>query len=81
MSSQEVSKSAVSPKPAGTRSKWMYGSNALVLAVAALIVVILLDWITFRYNHSFDLTTGQIYSLSPQSLLLSPADQTSWMHA
>ncbi len=67
MSSQEVSKSAVSPKPAGTRSKWMYGSNALVLAVAALIVVILLDWITFRYNHSFDLTTGQIYSLSPQT--------------
>ncbi len=67
MSSQEVSKSAVSPKSAATRSKWMYGSNALVLAVAALIVVILLDWITFRYNHSFDLTTGQIYSLSPQT--------------
>lgn len=67
MSSQEAANSAAEARPAATRSKWVYGSNALVLAFAALIVVILLDWITFQYNHTYDLTTGRIYSLSPQT--------------
>jgi len=70
MSSPKSSKSAESREPTAARNKWIYGSNAVVLAVAALIVVILLDWITFRYNHVTDLTTGQIYSLSPQTLRL-----------
>lgn len=67
MSSQKTSESEATSRSAATKSKWVYGSNALVLAVAALIVVILLDWITFRYNHTYDLTTGRIYSLSPQT--------------
>lgn len=67
MSSQKNSERAAGTGSAGTRSKWLYGSNALVLAAAVLIVVILLDWITFRYNHTFDITTGRIYSLSPQT--------------
>ena len=67
MSSQKAPESEATSRTAATKSKWVYGSNALVLAVAALIVVILLDWITFRYNHTYDLTTGRIYSLSPQT--------------
>lgn len=65
--SQENTSGGVKPVGSGSRSKWLYGSNALLLAIAALIVVILVDWITFRYNQSYDLTTGQIYSLSPQT--------------
>jgi|GEM_PF-1494125 len=48
----------------------IYGSNTAVLVIAAVLVVIFVDWLSVRFNYSKDCTTGGIYSLSPKTLNL-----------
>lgn len=52
-----------------------YGSNALVLSIAAIGIVVLLNYLANRYYKRFDVTEGNLHSLSPQSLqVLSELD-------
>jgi hypothetical protein len=46
----------------------IYGSNTAVLVIAAVLVVVFIDWLSVRFNYSKDCTTGGIYSLSPKTL-------------
>ena len=48
----------------------IYGSNTAVLVIAAVLVVVFVDWLSVRFNYSKDCTTGGIYSLSPKTLNL-----------
>jgi ABC-type uncharacterized transport system involved in gliding motility auxiliary subunit len=45
-----------------------YGSNALILSVAAIGIVVLLNILSARYYRRLDVTEGRLHSLSPQSL-------------
>jgi ABC-type uncharacterized transport system involved in gliding motility auxiliary subunit len=45
-----------------------YGSNAMVLSVAAVGIVVLLNVLAARYYRRFDVTQARLHSLSPQSL-------------
>ena len=45
-----------------------YGSNAVVLSVAALGIVVLLNVLAARHYRRFDVTQARLHSLSPQSL-------------
>lgn len=45
-----------------------YGSNALILSVAAIGIVVLLNYLSNRYYKRFDVTASQRHSLSPQSI-------------
>jgi ABC-type uncharacterized transport system involved in gliding motility auxiliary subunit len=45
-----------------------YGSNAVVLSVAAIGIVVMLNLLAARYYRRFDITQGRLHSLSPQSL-------------
>ena len=45
-----------------------YGSNALILSIAAIGIVILLNYLSNRYYKRFDATEGRLHSLSPQSI-------------
>ena len=46
----------------------VYGSNALVAALAFLAIVSLINFISSRHHHRFDLTESKQYSLSPQTI-------------
>ncbi len=55
----------------------IYGSNTAILIIAAVLVVVFVDWLSVRFNYSKDCTTGGIYSLSPKTLdLLKLVDKT-----
>ena len=55
----------------------IYGSNTAILVIAAVLVVVFVDWLSVRFNYSKDCTTGGIYSLSPKTLdLLKLVDKT-----
>ncbi|MFI5398597.1 MAG: GldG family protein [Candidatus Binatia bacterium] len=45
-----------------------YGVNALVMSAVFLAVVGLLNYISTRHHHRFDLTEQGVFSLSPQSV-------------
>ena len=45
-----------------------YGSNALVLSLATIGIVVLLNYMSNRYYKRFDVTAARLHSLSPQSL-------------
>jgi ABC-type uncharacterized transport system involved in gliding motility auxiliary subunit len=45
-----------------------YGSNAVVLSIAAVGIVVLLNVLAARYYRRFDVTQARLHSLSPQSL-------------
>lgn len=73
---------AQSAKPVGPadvnasgKRRWLYGANTALLIIIVLAVVICLDWLSVRFNYRKDLTTGEIYSLSPRTKkLLSIVD-------
>ena len=75
----ETTPASTATKPvwnAGKRRS-IYGSNTAVLVIAAILVVIFVDWLSVRFNYSKDCTTGGIYSLSPKTLnLLKLVDKT-----
>ncbi|MBN1641249.1 MAG: GldG family protein [Anaerolineae bacterium] len=45
-----------------------YGSNALILSIAAIGIVVLLNVLANRYYVRYDVTADNLHSLSPQSL-------------
>ena len=45
-----------------------YGSNALILSVAAVGIVVLLNYLSNRYYKRLDLTESSLHTLSPQSI-------------
>jgi ABC-type uncharacterized transport system involved in gliding motility auxiliary subunit len=45
-----------------------YGSSAMVLSIAALGIVVLLNYLSARHYKRFDVTEGDLHSLSPQSI-------------
>jgi ABC-type uncharacterized transport system involved in gliding motility auxiliary subunit len=45
-----------------------YGSNALVLSIATLGIVVLLNVLAARYTKRFDVTQARLHTLSPQSI-------------
>jgi ABC-type uncharacterized transport system involved in gliding motility auxiliary subunit len=45
-----------------------YGSNAVILSIAAIGIVVLLNYLSNRYYKRFDVTQSQRHSLSPQSI-------------
>ncbi len=52
-----------------------YGSNALVLSIATVGIVILLNVLAARYYKRFDVTQARLHTLSPQSIqVLSELD-------
>jgi ABC-type uncharacterized transport system involved in gliding motility auxiliary subunit len=44
-----------------------YGANALLYSLAFIAVLGLLNYLSLRHNHRWDLSEAQVYSLSPQS--------------
>ena len=70
--------------PAAGKPTWnagkrrsIYGSNTVLLVIAAVLVVIFVDWLSVRFNYARDCTTGGIYSLSPKTLdLLKLVDKS-----
>ncbi|NNM89158.1 MAG: hypothetical protein HKL95_11655, partial [Phycisphaerae bacterium] len=52
---------------ASGKRRWLYGANTAILIIIVLAVVICLDWLSVRFNYRKDLTTGEIYSLSPRT--------------
>ena len=72
------------PAPAAGKPVWtagkrrsIYGSNTAILVIAAVLVVVFVDWLSVRFNYSRDCTTGGIYSLSPKTLdLLKLVDKS-----
>ena len=44
-----------------------YGTNLLIAAIAVLGIIALVEAISLRHSHRFDLTANKRYSLSPQS--------------
>jgi ABC-type uncharacterized transport system involved in gliding motility auxiliary subunit len=53
-----------------------YGSNAAILSVATIGIVVLLNYLSTRYYKRFDVTEGNLHTLSPQSLqVLEELDQ------
>lgn len=53
-----------------------YGSNALVLSIAAIGIVVLLNYLSNRYYKRFDTTEANLHTLSPQSIqVLKGLDQ------
>jgi ABC-type uncharacterized transport system involved in gliding motility auxiliary subunit len=50
-----------------------YGSNTAILSVAAIGIVVLINYLSTRYYHRFDLTAGRLHSLSPQSIQIVQA--------
>ncbi len=73
---------AVTPAPAkpvwnAIKRRSVYGSNTAVLVIAAVLVVVFIDWLSVRFNYARDCTTGGIYSLSPKTLdLLKLVDKS-----
>jgi len=45
-----------------------YGSNALLLSVATIGIVVLANYLANRYYARFDVTAGNLHTLSPQSI-------------
>jgi len=45
-----------------------YGSNAVILSIAAVGIVVLLNYLSTRHYKRFDLTQAKRHSLSPQSI-------------
>jgi ABC-type uncharacterized transport system involved in gliding motility auxiliary subunit len=45
-----------------------YGSNALILSIATLGIVVLLNVLAARYYKRFDVTQARLHTLSPQSI-------------
>ena len=45
----------------------LYGSNALVMSLAFIGILILVDFLAIRHHWRWDLTAGNRYSLSPQT--------------
>ena len=61
----------------GKKRAARYGTNAIVLSLAAAGIVIMLNVLAARYYKRFDVTQGQLHSLSSQSLqVLSELDDT-----
>ena len=53
-----------------------YGSNALVLSIAAIGIVVLVNYLSNRYYKRFDTTEADLHTLSPQSIqILKQLDQ------
>ena len=53
-----------------------YGSNALLLSVATIGIVVLANYLANRYYTRFDVTAGNLHTLSPQSIqILEGLDQ------
>jgi len=53
-----------------------YGSNALLLSVATIGIVVLVNYLANRYYTRFDVTAGNLHTLSPQSIqVLEGLDQ------
>jgi ABC-type uncharacterized transport system involved in gliding motility auxiliary subunit len=53
-----------------------YGSNTVVLSVAVVGIVALLNYLSTRYFKRFDVTEGNLHTLSPQSIqVLEELDQ------
>jgi ABC-type uncharacterized transport system involved in gliding motility auxiliary subunit len=54
------------------RGRWArlarYGSNAVVLSLATIGIVIMVNVLAARYYRRFDVTQARLHSLSPQSL-------------
>ena len=68
---------ATKPVWSAGKRRSIYGSNTAILVIAAVLVVIFVDWLSVRFNYSKDCTTGGIYSLSPKTLdLLKLVDKT-----
>jgi ABC-type uncharacterized transport system involved in gliding motility auxiliary subunit len=44
-----------------------FGTNLLIAAIAVLGIIVVVEAISLRHSHRFDLTTNKRYSLSPQS--------------
>ena len=44
-----------------------FGTNLLIAAIAVLGIIALVEAISLRHSHRFDLTANKRYSLSPQS--------------
>ena len=45
-----------------------YGSNAVLLSMATIGIVVLVNYLANRYYARFDVTAGNLHSLSPQSI-------------
>jgi ABC-type uncharacterized transport system involved in gliding motility auxiliary subunit len=45
-----------------------YGSNALILSVATIGIVVLVNYFSNRYHKRFDATEDNLHTLSPQSI-------------
>jgi ABC-type uncharacterized transport system involved in gliding motility auxiliary subunit len=50
-----------------------YGSNALILSIATIGVVALLNYLSTRYYKRFDVTEGNLHTLSPESIQIVKA--------
>jgi ABC-type uncharacterized transport system involved in gliding motility auxiliary subunit len=50
-----------------------FGTNLLIAAIAVLGIITIVEAISLRHSHRFDLTANKRYSLSPQSQQLLAA--------
>lgn len=51
-----------------SRRSARYGSNAVILSMAAIGIIVLLNYLSSRTYKRFDTTEGKLHSLSPQSI-------------
>lgn len=59
-----------------------YGASAALYAVLFFAILVLVNYLSTRHYHRFDLTEAGVYSLSPQSHnVLQRLDQTLEVHA
>ncbi len=77
MENKTESKNTPRPPLQAADRLWLYGVNTAILVCAVLVVVGLMDWLSYKYNYSHDCTTGGIYSLSPRTIsLLKQVDKS-----
>jgi len=51
----------------GRNLNYLNGGNALIATISVLVILLLVNFLAFRYSLRLDLTENQIFSLSPQS--------------
>jgi ABC-type uncharacterized transport system involved in gliding motility auxiliary subunit len=51
----------------GRNFNYLNGGNALVATISVVVILLLVNFLAFRYSLRLDLTENQIFSLSPQS--------------
>src|SRR4030042_918905 len=45
-----------------------YGSNALVLSLACIAIIVVVNYLGFHYSERWDLTEGKQFTLAPETL-------------